>query len=163
MHRKFMVLLAPALVLSLSAAPDEDDGPIPQTPTAFETRNTGRTTEESAVIRREEGKTRKITYSTVTVSREWRDTKGTVIRARMLAFEAAPGQAQPVVKDGKVRLLVEGKTRFNLLPLARLSHEDQEFVKTLIATRAKASASPETADDSQEPGKSDERPAVVDP
>jgi hypothetical protein len=117
----------------------EEGQPTPaQGPTAFETRNTGDAEEGEVSIDRNEGKPRKITYTAVTDSREWKDAKGKVIRARLLAFEAAEGEVAGLVRDGQVRLLVDGAKRFSLLPLEKLSPEDRAFITGLAAARQKA-------------------------
>lgn len=115
----------------------EQDPSLPQTPTSFETRNTGRTEEGEVTIEKQEAKSTKITFTAVTDSRDWKDTKGNVIRARLLAFEAPAGEVADLVRDGKVRLLVDGAKRFSLLPLERLSTEDRAHIDRLAAARKK--------------------------
>ena len=122
----------------------------PQGPTAFETRNTGRTDEQEASIKNEEGKVTRITFTAVTDSRDWTDSAGKVIRGRLLAFEAAEGEVPDVVRDGKVRLLVDGAKRFNLLPLEKLSTEDRTHIARLAATR-KQQAGGQNATDPAKP------------
>lgn len=127
------------LLLGLTGAMAEDkDGPIPETPTSFETRNTGGTEEGEVSIEKEKAEPKKVTYTAVTDSREWKDAKGKVIRARLLAFEAAEGEVAGLVRDGQVRLLVDGAKRFSLLPLEKLSPEDRAFITGLASARQKA-------------------------
>lgn len=127
------------LLLGLTGAmAEEKDGPIPETPTSFETRNTGGTEEGEVSIEKEKAEPKKVTYTAVTDSREWKDAKGKVIRARLLAFEAAEGEVAGLVRDGQVRLLVDGAKRFSLLPLEKLSPEDRAFITGLASARQKA-------------------------
>jgi hypothetical protein len=125
----------------------DDDGPLPKTPTAFETQNTGVQKDEVAKFPDKNKKApEKRNFTAVSEMRTWRDAKGAIIRGRLLAFEAGDQStsAAPLtlIRNGKVRLLVEGRKMFSELPLARLSPEDQAYVKALdAARRKKASAS----------------------
>lgn len=121
---------------------EEKDGPIPQTPTSFETRNTGGTEEGEVSIEKDKAEPKKVTYTAVTDSRDWKDAKGKVIRARLLAFEAAEGEVAGLVRDGQVRLLVDGAKRFSLLPMEKLSPEDRAFITGLAAARKQQPAQP---------------------
>lgn len=135
-----------AMSVGLAVAQDEQDPSLPKTPTAFETRNTGGTEEGEVSIEKQEGKTTKVTFTAVTASRDWKDAKGKVIRGRLLAFEAAEGELADLVRNGKVRLLVDGAKRFNLLPLEKLSTEDRTHIGLLAAAR-KQQAGQEQATD----------------
>ena len=137
---------------SAAAMAQEQNTLPPQGPTAFETRNTGGTDEQEASIRNEEGKVARITLTAVTDSRDWTDTTGKVIRGRLLAFEAAEGEVPDVVRDGKVRLLVDGAKRFNLLPLEKLSTDDRTRIALLAAAR-KQQAGRQHATDPAKPGR----------
>lgn len=126
------------LAMSMGVAVAQEEHPsLPKTPTAFETRNTGDTEEGVVTIKKDEAKPTKITFTAVTDSRDWKDTTGKVIRGRLLAFEAAEGEVADLVRNGKVRLLVDGAKRFSLLPLERLSTEDQIHIGLLAAARKK--------------------------
>ena len=124
------------------AMAQEEDRSLTKTPTAFETRNTGGTEEGEVEIKKEEGKVTKVTFTAVTDSRDWKDTTGKVIRGRLLAFEASEGEVAEVVRDGKVRLLVDGAKRFSLLPLEKLSTEDRAHIGLLAAARKQPAAAP---------------------
>ena len=113
----------------------EQDPELPKTPTSFETRNTSGTEEVEVSIEKQEGKATKVTLIAVTESRDWKDTQGKVIRGRLLAFEAATGEDAHLVRDGKVRLLVDGAKRFNLLSLGKLSAEDRTHIGLVAAAR----------------------------
>jgi hypothetical protein len=126
-------------------AQEQNPGP-PRGPTAFETRNTGGTDEEEASIQKEEGKVTKVTFTAVTASRDWKDPQGKVIRGRLLAFEAAGGEVADLVRNGKVRLLVDGAKRFSLLPLEKLSTEDRTYITGLAAARKQQAGEPKAAD-----------------
>lgn len=126
------------LAMSMGVAVAQEEHPsLPKTPTAFETRNTGDKEEGVVTIKKDEAKPTKITFTAVTDSRDWKDTTGKVIRGRLLAFEAAEGEVADLVRNGKVRLLVDGAKRFSLLPLERLSTEDQIHIGLLAAARKK--------------------------
>ena len=137
-------------LLALSVGPvvaqDEQDPSLPKTPTSFETRNTGTTEEGEASIEKQEGKITKVTFTAVTGSRDWKDIQGKVIRARLLAFEAAEGEVADLVRNGKVRLLVDGAKRFSLLPLEKLSTEDRTHIEILAATRKQQAGEQKAAD-----------------
>ncbi len=121
----------------------QDQNPfLPKTPTAFETRNAGESAEGNASIQKVEGKPTKITYTAVTDSRDWKDISGKVIRGRLIAFDVAKGDEANLVREGKVRLLVDGAKNFSLLPLEKLSTEDRDYIGTLVAAR-KPKASPQ--------------------
>ncbi|MEP4079063.1 hypothetical protein [Haloferula sp.] len=117
------------------------------TPTAFETRNSGQTSESGVSMAKRETKTRKVTYIAVCETRNWKNSEGTVIKAMMLAFDSDPKapEKQPLqlVSEGKIRLLIDGAKQFNLYPLAKLSGEDQEFVNKLVAARKAEAAAKE--------------------
>ena len=119
-------------------AQEEEDSRLPKTPTSFETRNTGGTEEGEVGIKKEEGKVTKVTFTAVTDSREWKDSNGMVVRGRLLAFEAAEGEVAELVRNGKVRLLVDGAKRFSLLPLGKLSTEDRNYIASIAAARKQA-------------------------
>ena len=122
---------------------NEDFDPTPKTPTAFETEDTGQVAEGIAEFLKEKGKKVKLHFIALTDSREWRDKKGKVTLARLLAFEESLGMEGTVVRDGQVRLLVDGAKVFSLLPLSKLSQNDQDFVRKLVAEQKKTEAKPE--------------------
>jgi hypothetical protein len=130
-------LLAMSMGVAAAVAQEDQDASLPKTPTSFETRNTGDSEEGEVTIKKEEAKPTKVTFTAVTDSRDWKDTTGKVIRGRLLAFEAAEGEVAELVRDGKVRLLVDGAKRFSLLPLEKLSTEDRTHIGLLAAARKK--------------------------
>ncbi len=130
-----MMTLAPFAVLTGLAMADDQNPLLTKTPTAFDTRDTGGNAEGSSSIQKIEGKVQKITYVAVTETREWKDTNEKVVHARMLAFEAPEGEIAPIVRDGKIRLLVDGAKLFSLMPLERLCKEDRTYIETLAAAR----------------------------
>lgn len=126
----------------MSQADGQEQNPmLPKTPTAFETRNAGASAEGDVSVQKVEGKPTKITYTAVTDSRDWKDTSGKVIRGRLLAFDVAKGDEANLVREGKVRLLVDGAKNFSLLSLEKLSTEDRDFIGTLI-TALKSKVTP---------------------
>lgn len=125
----------------LAIAQQEEQHPsLPKTPTSFETRDAGGENETEASVRKEERTPRKVTFMAVTESREWKDIHGKVVKAQLLAFEAGEGKELPLVKDGKIRLLVDGAKRFSLLPLESLSAADRTFITNLAAARKRDAA-----------------------
>lgn len=81
-------------------------------------------------------------YMTISPERQWKSTDGKSILASLLTFNADGKTAEElkttkleVIKDGKVRLL-KGAKPF-ILPLDRLSAEDQKFVKGVAESAAK--------------------------
>lgn len=87
-------------------------------------------------------KPRTTTYIAVTPLREWKNSEGTTIRASLLAFDVRkPDQPKvplTLIRNGKVRLLVDGKKQFSEFPLAKLSVEDQVYIKKLVAATKQA-------------------------
>jgi hypothetical protein len=91
---------------------------------------------------RPESPVKYITYLTLSVSRIWQSNDGKTLEGKLIAFEdlvveAPKGQEAPpapeapkhptVVRNGKIRVLIDRKAVE--IPLARLSHGDQEFVE----------------------------------
>jgi hypothetical protein len=145
MLRRFVVssLFFGALLAGLVGA-EENDGPLPQTPTAFETEPTGDTSEGTAdFLKPGKGSKKKLSFTAVTKSRDWRDAKGKLVRGRLLAFESGKvttgEQPLTLIKEGRIRLLVDGAKKVSKVPLSSLSSEDQAFVKKLAAQKKKAS------------------------
>ena len=116
---------------------DDDDGPLPETPTAFETRNTGKQSESVASVREVEVKKRKLTVTAVTDSRAWRDSSGKLVNARLVAFDPVMGAPHSLIRNAKIQLLVDGEKKLRLMPLARLSAADHAFIKGLVEARLK--------------------------
>ncbi len=48
------------------------------------------------------------------------------------------------MKDGKIRLLVDGAKRFSLMPLERLGTEDRTYIGNLAAARKQEAESQKT-------------------
>jgi hypothetical protein len=127
--------------VGLAIAQQEKPHPsLPKTPTSYETRDAGGETETEASVRKDERTPRKVTFTAVTESREWKDIHGKVVKARLLTFEAPDGEELPLVKDGKIRLLVDGAKRFSLLPFETLSAADRTFITNLAAARKRDAA-----------------------
>lgn len=99
------------------------------------------------VIPKETPKTRYTTRIVLSVSRLWTSTDAKLLEGKLIAFEdmvveAPQGAAPPanptppefptVTRDGKVRLLVNGKPAE--VPISRLSKGDQEFIEQVRKT-----------------------------
>ena len=115
----------------------------PSTPTDFTTRNLGNSVTGAST--RSEPKPiekRKVTYTAVSKLRDWENTKGKVLSGRLLAFE--PGNHEDsqkkltLIREGKVRLLVESSKQFYDLSLDTLSKADQEYIAELVKARNEA-------------------------
>lgn len=81
-----------------------------------------------------------VTYIALTELREWKNYKDVKIEARLLAFSAPEeGKTGPVevIKDGKVRFLVEKTRAVFDVALEKMSEEDKALIKK-IAEQAKA-------------------------
>jgi len=95
------------------------------------------------------GETKKVTkvikqinYLAISPERQWKSSEGKSIFASLLTFNADGKSAEEmkslkleVIKEGKVRLLKDSKPF--VLPLERLSVEDQKFVKGVAESAAK--------------------------
>jgi len=96
---------------------------------------------------------RLVTHVVLADSRIWRSTDDKTLEGKLIAFEDAvtevpAGGAEPpapvppknptVIRDGKVRLLVEKKA-FEI-PLSRLIKVDQDFIEQIRAGLAKRAA-----------------------
>ncbi len=134
MNERRWILVVTALSMGVAGAQDQNPL-LPRTPTAFETRNAGGTGEGDVSIQKVEAKTVKVTYVAVTESRDWKDTAGKVIRGRLLAFDAVKGDEANLVRDGKIRLLVDGAKGFSLLSLEKLCMEDRTYIGVLADAR----------------------------
>ena len=97
---------------------------------------------------------KKVQYIAVSESRAWTNEKGRQIKGMLLAFEDGPREKHPgpltLIRDGKVRMLLEGAKKPTVFPLAALSKAGQRFIGALDAqnqanskAKAKAKANPE--------------------
>lgn len=92
---------------------------------------------------------RATTYITLTAERGWTNSDGKSLQGKLIAFEdmvievpagETPEPPKPpahptVVKDGKVRLLINKKTF--VLPLEKLSAADQEEIRKIESAHAR--------------------------
>jgi hypothetical protein len=124
----------------------------PYFPPGFETRDTGHDQDTSGSLKirpRPAPQTVKVTYVMVSDERDWRNLDGRVIRASLLAFDRKPGESDDalltLVRDGKVRLLLEGRKKVTEYPLSKLSQPDQAFVKERVEAQARARAATDEA------------------
>lgn len=128
------IMLTSFVLVSISYA---QNFPVtPASPTEFKRRNLGGTLGSAVTgVRQVKPKTVTIQYIAVSDKRTFVSTEGKKVTAHLLAFEdggAAPSEAPlTLIKEGKIRLLVDGNTKPNVLPLTRLRPEDQAFVKAL--------------------------------
>ena len=120
----------------------------PATPTDFETRNVGSSVNGVAILTEPPIPQKvKVAYTAVSPLREWLNTKGTTVQGSLIAFEAgdySDSQKElTIVRDGKVRLLVEGKNNFSLIALASLAKKDRDYITALVIARKDAAAAAE--------------------
>ena len=132
-----VALMAMAYSSGIVIAQEKKEGPLPETPTAFETRNLNKTSETLPTIQKVGGKLKRVTVIAVTKSRKWKDNTGKAIMGRLLAFEPIKNQEPLLIRDGKIRLLVDGAKSYNIFPLSKLGAEDQAYIKGLVAARKK--------------------------
>lgn len=139
---------------------------VPATPTKFTKRGVGTSTSSTSSVsgggstatigvpqQKPESVVRTITYLTLAPVRQWTSTEGKPLVASLIAFEesvvetpkgeAAPTTTMPkltgkptVVKEGKVRLLANGKPYE--VALDKLSQADRDFIdKVKLGVEAK--------------------------
>lgn len=142
-----LTLLATCFTAAAQFPAPEQNPVLPRTPTSFEPRNVGETSEIEPGIRPEKTKDEKITryISQLALSevRQWTSSEGKVIVASLIAFEdlavesregVAPPQPElpkhpTVVQNGTVRLAINRKP--TILPISRLSKADQDFIEKI--------------------------------
>ena len=120
----------------------------PATPTDFVPRNVGASVNGTAVLIEPPVPQKvKVTFTAVSPLRAWMNTEGKALRGSLIAFEAGDhSQSQKeltIVRDGKVRLLVEGRNNFSLIALSFFSRKDQDYIIELIKARKEAAAAVE--------------------
>ncbi len=140
---------------------------IPATPKKFTTRSTGGQGGGTAVVSSDgrsinlgpaastpSPKIRYTTHVALSDARQWKSTDGKSLVGKLIAFEditfetdkgAQPPPVSPpanptVVKDGKVRLLVDKKDYE--LPLDRLSEADRTFVEAIQDALSRKTGAP---------------------
>ena len=122
-------------------------------PKRYTTRQTGGGVNPGAAIdsnTTENPNVRYVTHIVLFQNRWWTNTEGKLVEAKLIAFEdmvaeAPKGGAEPkfpgppshptVIKDGKIRLLVNQKPVE--CPLEKLSQQDREFVDQIKAALAR--------------------------
>lgn len=118
-------------------------------PKGFKTRSVGGGTDTGATVKTVEKPVRHVSYIVLFEYRMWSSTEGKPLEAKLLAFEdlvaEAPAGATPempappahptVVRNDSVRLLVGKKPV--VVPLARLSESDREFIAEIEAALTK--------------------------
>lgn len=141
----------------MAAAPAQVDFPGNPTvgPKKYTTRSVGGGTDPGAKLEgpTEAAPVRYTTYVVLFDSRWWTNREGKPLEAKLIAFEdlvgeAAKGSPEPkmsappahptVVRDGRIRLLVNRKPVE--VALASLSQQDQEFVAQVQEALAKKAA-----------------------
>jgi hypothetical protein len=109
---------------------------------AFETRNTGNSTESEIGPEHKKTKVVTVQYIAVTPVRSWMNNKGDTMKARVLAFSAPKeGESGPVevIRAGKIRFLLFNAKKPILYPVANLSEADQEYVRGIAKAARRGS------------------------
>jgi hypothetical protein len=146
-HR--IAILCSALFASPLAAQLDIPGNPMVEPKGFKTRSVGGGTDTGATVQTVEKPVRHVAHIVLSESRMWTSTEGKPLDAKLLAFEdlvaeapagAAPEMPAPparptVVRNSSVRLLVGKKAV--VVPLAKLSEADREFVAGIEAALAR--------------------------
>lgn len=121
----------------------------PANPTEFKKRDLGGTL-GSAVAGVSSVKPKTITrrYIAVSDKRVFGSSEGKEIMAQLIAFDQEDVEKAKLpltlIRDGKIRLLVEGKQKASVVPLSRLREEDQAFVRSVEeANQAAAKQAPD--------------------
>ncbi len=122
-------------------------------PKKYQARGVGGTADPGATVDGTRGTTRYTTHIILFEYRMWTSADGKPLEGKLLAFEdmvadVPEGGAEPafpppparptVIKDGKVRLLVDKKPYE--VPLQRLSARDVEFIQQIRAALEKKAA-----------------------
>lgn len=139
---KHLPSLILVLCLGLSiASPLHAQIPVtPATPTEFKSRNiSGGSNSGVGIVTRQPQKKQTITYhfTAVTPIRVWTNTEGKAMQARLLAWSAPKeGETGPVevIRQGKVRFLVEKSTKPINYDLSKLSETDRTYIQKLADT-----------------------------
>lgn len=113
---------------------------VPAQPNKFRKRDLGGGSSAGvSVVKREQPQPRVVTFTAVSENRIWTNTEGKAITARLLAFSAPTDPREgptEIIREGKIRLLLEKGKKTTDYPLEKLSQADQLFVKS-IAQAAK--------------------------
>ena len=100
--------------------------------TSFETRNTGKSLESHPQVEKKKVTPRRVHYIVVSDPREWTRRDGRTVRASLVAHESGPvkGDSPPLtlLKDGRIRLLLEKRRQVATVELTTLSSADQAWV-----------------------------------
>ena len=144
------------LITMLFAGPLAAQMDIPSNPMVgpkgFKTRSTGGSADTGATVKPSKNPVRHVTHIVLFEYRMWSSTEGKPLEAKLLAFEdlvavapagTTPGMPAPparptVVQNNSVRLLVGKKAL--VIPLARLSEADREFIADIQAALARKAA-----------------------
>jgi len=147
----------------------------PATPKKFKTRDNGSSTGAGSSVgiissaKKPKTRTITITYTVITKEREWENTDGKKMKARLLVFPsldesenaADKNDRYTVIRDQKVRFLMSHNNRPTIYPLEKLSDFDREYIEEVAqaAAAAKAAASKKKNSD-KESGIQTEKPEI---
>jgi hypothetical protein len=146
----------------LTAQRDIPDNPMVK-PKGFKTHSVGSGTNTGATVKTAETAVRYVTHIVLFEYRMWSSAEGKPLEGKLLAFEDLVAEAPPgatptmpappplptVVRNGSVRLLVGQKAV--VVPLARLSVADREFIRDIETTLARKTGKPSPETPRQQP------------
>lgn len=129
----------------------------PATPKGFEIRKNGSSAGTGGsvglVSPPKKAKTQVITYTALSKVRQWHNSDGKAMMARLLAFPSRAEENKTKGKSPQFTVIHEQKVRFLMIPnnkaitypLEKLSVQDQEFIEKIAHAAAQAAKSPQEA------------------
>ncbi len=149
------------LVLTIGVCFGQGFPVTPANPTEFKGRSLGGSLGSSvAGVQKVKPVTQTLHYIAVSDLRAFESNEGKKLMAWLIAFEPGDPESKPVtqpltvIRDGKIRLWVEGKQKLSTVPLDRLKASDQEYVKQ-VAKTAGVAGEKESASAKSEGGSED--------
>jgi len=151
---QFFVLI---LLLAVSASNGFTQTVTPSTPKGFEIRKNGSSAGTGSsvglVSPAKKTKTQVITYTALSKVREWHNSDGKAMKARLLAFPSPIEEKEKnakaktphfiVISEKKVRFLMSHNKKAITYPLEELSQQDQEFIEKIAQAAALAAKAPQ--------------------
>ena len=127
---------------------------VPANPKKFETRKNGSSTGTGSSVglitsaKKPKKRTITITYTVLSKEREWENSEGEMMKARLLAFPSLIENNKEsttngdkhftVIRDQKVRFLMSHNSKPTIYPLDKLSNFDQEYIEEIAQAAARA-------------------------
>jgi len=149
---------------------------VPASPKKFVTRKNGSGTGTGSsvglVSSAKKQKPQIITYTALTKVREWENSDGKTMKARLLAFPSLIENNNEnitnknthftVIRDQKIRFLMSHNNKAIIYPLEKLSDFDREFIEEIAqaAARAASTTSSQQKKTNKEAGIQTEKPST---